>query len=58
MKELELGNTPDLNKAALFILLIFSFVFLAFGQKIRTERLGKQLLVIEILEKIDVEEND
>ena len=58
MKELELGNTPDLNKAAILILLTFSFVVLAFGQKIRTERLGKQLLVIEILENVDVENNN
>ena len=51
-----MGETtwPDLNKGALLILLTVTNAFTAFTQKIRIERLEKQILLLDILEKMDV----
>lgn len=46
---------PDLNKGALLIFLTVSSMFSAFSQRIRVERLEKQILLLDILEKINVE---
>ena len=58
IKVFEFSFAPDLNKAALLIFLTLTFTISAFAQKIRIERLEKQLLIIETLEKIDFENND
>ena len=57
LKVLDLGNMPDLNKGALLILLTVTNAVMAFSQKIRIGRLEKQFLLIDILEKIDSEDN-
>lgn len=44
---------PDMNKGALFILITVSFMFSAFSQKIRVERLEQQTFLLHILEKMD-----
>lgn len=48
-------NGPDLNKGALLIFLTVSNMFSAFSQRIRVERLEKQILLLDILEKMNVE---
>ena len=57
MKVLDLGNTPDLNKGALLILLTVTNAIVAFSQKIRIVKLEKQFLLIDILGKMDSEDN-
>jgi hypothetical protein len=44
---------PDLNKGALFIFLTVSNMFTAFAQKIRMEKLEKQIMLLDILQKLD-----
>ncbi len=55
LKVLDLGNTPDLNKAALLILLTVTNALVAYRQRIKIERLEKQFLLIGMLEKVDSE---
>ena len=56
MKVLDLGTWPDLNKGSLLILLTVTNTLTAFSQKIKIERLEKQILLLDILEKIDAEQ--
>jgi hypothetical protein len=44
---------PDLNKGALFLFLTVSNMFTAFAQKIRIEKLEKQILILDILQKLE-----
>jgi len=53
MKVLGEGSWPDLNKGALLILLTVTNTITAFSQKLRIERLEKQILLLDILEKMD-----
>ena len=56
IKVLDLSSWPDLNKGALLILLTVTNAFTAFTQKLRIEKLEKQILLLEILEQIDSKE--
>ena len=48
------NNTgPDLNKGALFIFLTVTNTFSAFSYKLRVERLEKQILLLDLLEKMN-----
>lgn len=48
------NNTgPDLNKGALFIFLTVTNTFSAFSYKLRLERLEKQILLLDLLEKMN-----
>lgn len=53
MKVLGEGSWPDLNKGALLILFTVTNTLTAFTQKLRIERLEKQILILDILEKVD-----
>ena len=44
---------PDLNKGALFIFLTVTNTFSAFSYKLRVERLEKQILLLDLLEKMN-----
>ncbi|MEO7046669.1 MAG: hypothetical protein ABI091_15295 [Ferruginibacter sp.] len=57
LKVTGLSNSPDLNKGALLIFLTVTNTTVAFAQKRRLDRLEKQILVIDILEKIDSKDN-
>jgi len=57
LKVLDVVNMPDLNKGALLILLTVTNATVAFSQKIKISRLEKQFLLIDILEKIDSDDN-
>lgn len=55
IKLFSVNGGPDLNKGALLIFLTVSNMFSAFSQRIRVERLEKQILLLDILEKMNVE---
>ena len=48
-----ISTGPDLNKGAFFIFLTVTNTFSAFSQRLRVERLEKQILLLDILENID-----
>jgi len=56
MKVLDLGSWPDLNKGALLILLTVTNSMIAFSQRIKIQRLEKQILLLDILERIDAKQ--
>lgn len=48
-----INDGPDLNKGALFIFLTVTSMFSAFSQRLRIERLEKQVLLLDMLEMVD-----
>jgi len=57
LRVFDFGYQPDLNKGALLIFLAATNAVVALRQKIKIARLEKQFLLINILAKVDANNN-